>query len=84
MFVTTLEFWPDYGPGPIWLNGSAIAPAEILSASLAKRVRLWNDAYDEAKLETENDPAWTAEGKRLLDAVRAELADTHEVIVTES
>jgi succinylarginine dihydrolase len=80
-----VEFWPEYGSGPLWIGGSTVEPAELGSAELAERLIRWNDDYadDKLPLEGEGDPAWLAEGKELLDAVRVQLPDTHVVLVNE-
>ena len=38
-----LEFWPDYGSGPVWSDeGKALALESLgISPVLAERVRLW-------------------------------------------
>lgn len=84
--MTDLEFWPDYGPGPLWSGGKAIDLASLaLDDELAAQVAAWNAAYSEDKvpLEGPGDDAWLAEGRRLLSAVRAALEGQHRVVVTE-
>jgi hypothetical protein len=62
-----------------------VDPATVVSVTLARRLLSWNGDYGEAKLPLDGagDAEWLAEGKRLLNSLRAELPATHEVIVTE-
>lgn len=84
--MVALEFWPDYGAGPLWDDGR---PADLASLSidqdLIDRLTAWNARYSEDKvpLEGPGDAAWLGEGKRLLDEVRHTINDQHAVIVTE-
>ena len=80
-----LEFWPDYGGGPLWWpDGAAVDLASLpLSEELRSRVQAWNARYEEAKLPSEaNDVAWLAEGKVLLAELRHALSD-RLIVVTE-
>lgn len=79
-----LEFWPDYGGGPLWADGRAVDLGSLgLSGPLQRRLEGWNGRYDEARLPfAENDEAWLAEGRALLAEVRAELT-SYSVVVTE-
>lgn len=85
--VEPLEFWPDYGSGPLWQRGGA--PADLvtlgLSANLAERLRLFNDAYEEDRLPLDGggDAEYLAAGVRLLAEVREALAGRFLVVVTE-
>ncbi len=83
---TTIEFWPEYGDGPLWTtDGEAVDPfALALSTDLAEALRSWNAGYDDSKLPFEtSDEAWLDEGARLLAAVRSELGEGYDVVVTE-
>ncbi len=84
--VPTLEFWPDYGPGPLWQGGQAIdLEAFGIPDALAQRLRKFNAAYEEHKIPSEGagDPAFLAEGRALLGEVRVALAGRFRVSVTE-
>lgn len=84
--LDVLEFWPDYGPGPLWLKG-APAPLSALNlpADLSDRLQLWNEAYEERLLPSEGDgdPDYLSTGKALLAEVRAALRGRFRVLVTE-
>jgi hypothetical protein len=83
-----MEFWPDYGPGPVWteegvpvdLGGLGVPPA--LVAELAE----WNAAYSEKKVPigSAGDAAWLRDGSRLLNELRSALGPDYQVVVTES
>lgn len=83
----SLEFWPDYGRGPLWHKTGS--PADLASlglpGDLAERLRAYNSAYDEARLPIEGngDSAYIAEGERLVAETRAALTGRFRVIVTE-
>lgn len=83
--LVELEFWPEYGSGPLWVDGSPVDAAELLPADLAGRLATWNDAHADEKLPIDGagDPAWMAEGAGLLAEVRAALAVTQVVVVDE-
>jgi hypothetical protein len=85
--VTVLEFWPDYGPGPLWRqDGQPVDLSALdLTPDLIQRVTAWNAAYEEDRVPIEGagDLAWLREGKGLLDAIRAELGTKYRVVVTE-
>lgn len=85
--MTVLEFWPDYGPGPLWTaDGEAVDVASLgLSADLAQRLAAWHSNYaeDRVPIEGDGDPVWLAEGVALLRDVRAELGVDYAVVVTE-
>lgn len=85
--MTRLEFWPDYGPGPLWNdNGQPVEPESLaISPGLAARVRLWNSSYAENKLPLDGpgDAGWLAQGVDLLLQLRRELGDSVDLRVTE-
>jgi hypothetical protein len=85
--VTVLEFWPDYGPGPLWTEDGKAADLAALpmERDLVERVTAWNAAYSEDKvpLDGPGDVAWLSQGVRLLGEVRAALHDHYQVVVTE-
>lgn len=82
-----LEFWPDYGPGPLWNdNGKPIDPESLgISPDLAERVRLWNSRYEEGRIPLDGPgaAAWLAEGVGLLRQLRNDLGDDVDLVVTE-
>jgi hypothetical protein len=61
-----LEFWPDYGSGPLWSDeGKPLALGSLgISPMLAERVRLWNSQYEEGKIPVDGpgDVEWLTEG----------------------
>lgn len=75
--MTQLEFWPDYGKGPLWTErGTAVALDEIaLLTDLAERLRAWNRQYSEEKIPIDGagDAAWLREGTDLLRRTRGRL-----------
>lgn len=79
------EFWPEFGSGPLWVDGTSVDPASVLPEELAARLIRWNDAYADEKLPMDGvgDADWLAEGQQLLQEVRERLVTTHEVMVTE-
>jgi hypothetical protein len=85
--MSVLEFWPDYGPGPLWTDEGKLADLAALPIGddLTERLTAWNAAYSEEKvpIEGSGDEAWLSEGKRLLHEVRSALEDQHQVVVTE-
>jgi len=85
--VTVLEFWPDYGPGPLWTDDGKAADLVglPLDPDLVERMTTWNAAYSEDKvpLDGPGDLVWLSQGKRLLDEVRAALHDQYRIVVTE-
>ena len=91
LVTRVLEWWPDYGPGPLALRsgrgGGAVDLHTLgLSAETVGNLAKWNADYAEDKLPTEGgagDPAWIAEGTSLLHEVRAQLRDRYDVVVTE-
>ena len=85
--VTFLEFWPDYGPGPLWTDDGKPADLAVLSIDpgLVERLTAWNAAYSEDKVPVgaSGDEAWMSEGRHLLSEVRAALDHEHQIVVTE-
>jgi len=84
--VETVEFWPDYGRGPLWKDGKPADPAALgVDADLAARLRDWNSRYAETNLpiDTSGSPAYLAEGSRLLREVRAAVEAGYRLVVTE-
>jgi len=84
--VTVIEFWPEYGDGPLWEDGRAVdLQAAGLPAALVGRLRSWNDEYGDERLPIDGpgDAAWIAEGRALLSTVREAVGPQVEVIVTE-
>jgi hypothetical protein len=81
-----LEFWPDYGPGPLWHDGSAADLVALgLSGPLASRLTDWNSEYEERRLPVDGpgDPNYLAAGVSLLAQLREALAGRFRVVVTE-
>lgn len=84
--VTVLEFWPDYGPGPLWADGKAVDLAALpMERGLMERMAAWNAEYSEDKVPIDGpgDEAWLSWGRRLLGGVRTALRDQYQVVVTE-
>ncbi|GAB3572119.1 hypothetical protein GCM10027405_38740 [Arthrobacter alkaliphilus] len=85
--MTRLEFWPDYGSGPVWTeNGEPVALGSLgISLELSERLRLWNSQYEEERipLESPGDAEWLAEGVVLLRELRTDLGPDVDVVVTE-
>lgn len=86
----TLEWWPDYGSGPLWKrSGRGGVPVDAaslgLSPNLVARLTGWNASYNENKLlpESNSDSAWISQGIKLLAEVRQHLSGTFEIVVTE-
>ncbi len=52
--MTLLEFWPDYGPGPLWTGSGE--PADLhhigLPEGLVEHLRTWNSRYAEDKIRS--------------------------------
>ncbi|WP_416430459.1 hypothetical protein [Paenarthrobacter nicotinovorans] len=82
-----LEFWPDYGPGPLWSDeGNAVDLGSLgISPELAEQVRFWNSQYGEGRIPIDGpgDIEWLAEGVGLLRQLRADLGNGVDVVVTE-
>ena len=84
--LPVLEFWPDYGAGPLWDQGASVALEAVgLPSQLAARLAAFGEAYQEGRLPLDGpgDTDYLAEGKRLLGAVREALAGRYRVLVTE-
>jgi hypothetical protein len=84
--VIVPEFWPDYGPGPLWTDGKPVDLTLLgMDRYLVERVAAWNAAYEETKVPIDGagDDAWLTEGKRLLGAIRDALGSEYRVVVTE-
>lgn len=83
-----IEFWPDYGPGPLWGDaGQSLQPEEVgVPSDLAARLLTWNSEYAEDKIpaaDAQGDPAYLDRGVELLAETRDALRDLYEVVVTE-
>jgi hypothetical protein len=85
--VTRVEFWPDYGSGPLWTeDGQAIDLRSLgLPDELAEQLELWNGQYDEDRIPVDGagDREWLARGAHLLERTRFALGPGCEVVVTE-
>lgn len=85
--VALLEFWPDYGAGPLWAEGGKVVDLASLGLprELIEELVIWNRGYAEEKLPLEGsgDEAWLREGERLLRRTRAALGRGVSVVVTE-
>jgi hypothetical protein len=85
-----LEWWPDYGAGPLWrASGRGGEPLDIaeldLPADLVVRLAAWNRDYNDDKLPMAGggDRDWLARGTGLLTEVRQCLEGRFAVTVTE-
>lgn len=86
MAADILEFWPEYGQGPLWSDGKPAALMELgLPDSLVQRLRAWNALYQEHRLPIDGagDPAYLAAGTALMQEVRVALEGRYEVVTTE-
>lgn len=84
--LPALEFWPDYGDGPLWSGGDPVDLDTVgLAADLTARLTAFNEAYQEGRLPLDGpgDRSYLAEGERLLHAVRQALFGRYRVLVTE-
>ncbi len=84
--VDVLEFWPNYGSGPLWAHGTVVRPGDVdVDPSLAERLIRWNAAYTEDKipLNGPGDPGWMTEDRNLLAELRSETAGRITIITTE-
>lgn len=82
-----LEFWPDYGHGPLWWRRGTPADLDALGlpGDLTQRLKMFNDAYEEQRLPVNGagDAASLTAGGHLLFEVREALAGRFRVVVTE-
>lgn len=86
MIVAEIEFWPDYGAGPLWRAGRSVEPEELgLPPELAARLSARNARYEESRIPVDGsgDAAWLAEGIALLAEVRAAAQPEYAILVTE-
>lgn len=85
--MTVLEFWPDYGPGPLWTEDGKPFDLTTLDVArgLVESVAAWNAAYleDKVPIDAPGDAAWLREGRRLLHEIRIALGNEYRVVVTE-
>ncbi len=84
--VPVLEFWPDYGRGPLWRDGEPVDPAALgLPDSLTQELVAHNAAYreDRVPLDGPGEPEYLAVGAALLQEVRAALVGRYEVVTSE-
>jgi hypothetical protein len=84
--TVVLEFWPEYGGGPLWTEmGQSVDLSNLeVSTDLKTQLSTWNLEYDDSKLPFEtNDVQWLEAGKELLARLRNELGGDYQVIVTE-
>jgi hypothetical protein len=85
--ISRLEWWPEYNSGPLWQGGQTLPLEEAgVQGELAERIEAWCSSYDDGKLPMEGkngDLRWLEQGTGLLAEVRAALAGTYEVFVTE-
>ena len=82
-----VEFWPDYGSGPLWTEDGKAADLRSLGlpSELVAQLEVWNGQYAEDKIpiEGEGDSGWLGEGISLLRRTRAALGSDVHVVVTE-
>jgi hypothetical protein len=85
-----LEWWPDYGSGPLWKKsgrgGEHVDASSLgLPADLVARLTAWNASYtpDKLPLEGDGDSAWISQGIELLAEVRRHLPGRFEIIAAE-
>jgi len=82
-----LDFWPDYGVGPLWSeDGKAVDLLALgLPGQLVERLKGWNGQYAEERLPLEGsgDAEWLSEGVALLRRTREALGSTFQIVVTE-
>ncbi len=85
--MQVLEFWPDYGAGPLWTErGAHVDPGELdLDPSLSERLTRWNAEYAEDKIPVDGpgDAVWLSEGRRLLTELRRATIGRLKIITTE-
>lgn len=82
-----VEFWPDYGSGPLWhRNGEPADLATLgLAPELVERLTDWNSRYEETNLPIDGpgNRSYLDEGSRLLRMVRGSVGPRYRVVVTE-
>lgn len=81
-----LEFWPEYGSGPLWRGGRAIDLQTVgVEADLVRRLLAWNAEYADEKLPAggPGDIEWIDRGRALLAGIRAAVEGEVVVVVTE-
>ena len=85
-----LEWWPDYGSGPLWKKsgrgGEHVDASSLgLPADLVARLTAWNASYtaDKLPLGGDGDSAWISQGIELLAKVRRNLSGRFEIIAAE-
>jgi len=85
--VTMLEFWPDYGSGPLRTEDGRSADLRSLglTGELVEELESWNSEYAEDKIpiDGKGDSAWLGEGRSLLGRTRDALGSDFDVIITE-
>ena len=57
--MNQLEFWPEYGSGPLWAGGDRVDLTELgLPSELAGRLVAWNALYEDERrpMEGPGDP----------------------------
>ena len=48
--VKQLEFWPEYGAGPLWAEGVGVDPTQLgLPTELVERLVAWNARYGDER-----------------------------------
>lgn len=81
-----IEFWPEYGSGPLWRCGRAIDPQTVgVESDLVRRLIAWNAEYADEKLPAgvPGDMEWIDRGRALLAEIRAAVEVEFVVVVTE-
>jgi hypothetical protein len=85
-----LEWWPDYGSGPLWKKsgrgGEHVDASSLgLPTELVARLTAWNASYtaDKLPLGGDGDSAWISQGIELLAKVRRHLSGRFEIIAAE-
>lgn len=82
-----LEFWPEYGSGPLWSDdGKHVDLRSLdLGVDVIEELEAWNSQYAENKipLESLGDARWLNEGRHLLRRTREALKPDYQVVVTE-
>lgn len=76
-----LTVMADYGCSGIWKGraGGPVTPEDLgLSPELCSRANEWSAAY-QAELQGVDPKAWDSEGRRIAEAIQAELGPRSEV-----